>query len=439
MTISNKQRHYALAILTITYVFNFVDRQLLAILLEPIKTEFGVSDSAMGLLYGLSFALFYATLAIPVARLADKGNRRNILAAAAGIWSIMTVACGFAANFGQMVAMRIGVAVGEAGGLPPSQSMVNDLYPPEQRARAMAVFSSAVFIGTIVAMVGGALLAQSFGWRTTFIVVGAPGVILALLVRFTIREPVRGAYDTETTDSSNNTAIENLPQPTLKQAFVQMWATPALRFILLGCACAGMAGYALGYWAPAFMMRVHELSLVRAGVLIGGLGAITGLIGSLFGAWLCDRFAQENRNWLLFVPAISLSLSLPLMLLFLYFPAHSTFAIGGYEIPTAIAIYCIASFTGSWWAAPTFVAIQEMVAPNQRTLVCAILLLVMNLIGFGCGPLLVGIFSDLLTPLFGIDGVRYALMLAICSFIPATYFYFRAGRLFSSQRYNANN
>lgn len=436
MTASNNHRHYALVILTITYVFNFVDRQLLAILLEPIKTEFGASDSAMGLLYGLAFSLFYATLAIPVARLADKSNRRNILAIAAALWSAMTVACGFAANFWQMLGLRIGVAVGEAGGVPPSQSMVNDLYPPEQRARAMAVFSSATFIGTIIAMVGGAYIAQTYGWRLTFIVVGAPGILIALVVRFTIAEPERGAWD-DTTDEQKQKQAE-LPQQGLLEVFLEMWNSPALRYLILGCASAGLAGYALGYWAPAFMMRVHGLSLVQAGVMIGGLGAVCGLTGSFFGAFLCDRFAKENRNWLLFIPAISLAISLPMLVLFLMFPEKSTFMLGSHTIPTAIVIYCIASFIGSWWAAPTYVAVQELVAPNKRTLACAILLFTMNLIGFGLGPLLVGIFSDLLTPSYGNDGVRYALVILMCSFIPAIYFYIRAGRLFSQQLYSAN-
>lgn len=434
MNTSNKYRHYALAILTITYVFNFVDRQLLAILLEPIKNEFGVSDTAMGLLYGLAFSLFYATLAIPIARLADRSNRRNILAVAAGLWSIMTVACGFAMNFWQMLAMRIGVAVGEAGGVPPSQSMVNDLYPPEQRARAMAVFSSATFIGTIVAMVGGAYIAQKYGWRMTFLVVGAPGVLLALIIRFTIAEPKRGAWD------------EPSKQPELKQeqlglieTFKSMWHTPSLRYLILGCASAGLGGYALGYWAPAFMMRVHGVSIMQAGIMIGGLGAVAGLTGSIFGAWLCDRFAKNNRNWLLYIPAISLIISMPMLVFFLMFPESSTFTLGEHIIPTTIIIYCVASFIGSWWAAPTYVAVQELVAPNQRTLACAILLFTMNLIGFGLGPLFVGIFSDLLTPTYGNDGVRYALVIMMCSFIPAIFFYLRAGKTFTQQQFSANN
>ncbi len=214
MQVSRANAHYALSVLTVTYVFNFLDRQLLAILVEPIKTEFGVSDTAMGFLYGFAFALFYATLAIPVAALADRSVRRNILAYAAGIWSLMTVLCGLAGSFIQLLLIRIGVAVGEAGGVPPSQSMVADYYPPEQRATAMAIFSSATFIGTLLALVGGAYVAQTFGWRMAFVIVGAPGLLLALLIRFTLQEPPRGAWDKTTTHAPEKIGI--------RQAFRQM-------------------------------------------------------------------------------------------------------------------------------------------------------------------------------------------------------------------------
>ncbi len=424
-------RHYALGILTLTYVFNFLDRQLLAILLEPIKAEFGVSDTAMGLLYGFAFALFYATLAIPVAHFADRNSRRNILAIAAGLWSLMTVLCGMAGSFMQLLLFRVGVAVGEAGGVPPSQSMVNDLYPPHQRATAMAIFSSATFIGTIIAMVGGALIAQHMGWRAAFFIVGAPGLLLALIVRFTLSEPERGFWDD---------AATNEPQQGsgLRTDLLAFWNIPALRSALIGCGFAGMGGYGIGYWSVAFMMRVHELSLVQAGIMIGGLGAIVGLLGSLFGGWLCDRLASQHRRWLLRLPAVSLAISLPLMLMFLGWDESHRIEIGAFAIPFAVLIYCIAGFVGSWWAAPTYVAVQELVRPNQRTLVCAVLLFIMNLIGFGLGPPLVGLLSDLFAPEFQTEAVRYALMCVMMTYIFAMLFYLRASRAFGPSAHNTD-
>lgn len=431
LKISSGYRNYALAVLTLTYVFNFLDRQLLAILLEPIKNEFGASDTAMGFLYGLAFSLFYATLAIPIAQIADRSSRRNILAIAAAVWSVMTMLCGLASGYWQLLALRVGVAVGEAGGAPPSQSMVNDLYPPAQRGRAMAIFASATFIGTLLALVGGAYMAENYGWRAAFLIVGAPGVLLAVLIWLTVPEPARGAWD------APHGPAETI-QPGLVAILVQMWKIQALRYAMVGCAFAGMGGYSLGYWAPTFMIRIHSASLIQAGVMIGGIGATIGLLGSLFGGWLADRLARQNRGWLLHLAAVSLLLSLPTILLFLSFPETSRFTVGTYPMPTAFIFFGITSFIGGWWAAPTYVAVQEMVSPEQRTLTCAILLLMLNLVGFGVGPLLVGLFSDLLAPAAGIQSLRYALISIIGgSYLVAIVLYHQAGKAFNRQGNNA--
>ncbi|NND81716.1 MAG: MFS transporter [Gammaproteobacteria bacterium] len=424
MPTSARHRHYALAVLTLVYVFNFLDRQLLAILVEPIKAEFGATDTQMGLLYGLAFALFYATLAIPVAHLADRHNRRNIVAVAATLWSALTVACGFAANYWQLFVLRAGVAVGEAGGVPPSQSMITDHYPPEQRALAMAVFSSGTFIGSLIAFVGGAYIAQHYGWRMAFVVVGAPGIALALLLRFTTQEPPRGQFDAVS-------EIDSDSRVGFRETLAQMWAVKSMRMTLIGCGFASMAGYALGYWAPSFLIRVHEVSIVKAGVLVGTIGISCGLIGSLIGAAVCDRLARENRRWMLLMPTLSLALSLPLIWAFLYWPQASVSSVAGYSFPTAIWFFCLGSLVGSWWAAPTFVAVQEVVAPGQRTLACAILLFVMNMVGFGLGPYLVGAVSDFLAPEHGELSLRYSLMIIMSAYLFAVLFYYRAAHEFN--------
>lgn len=427
MPISRGHANYALAVLTVTYVFNFIDRQLLAILVEPVKAEFGVSDTAMGLLYGFAFALFYATLAIPIAALADRSVRRNILAIAAGTWSLMTVLCGFAATFWQLLFVRIGVAVGEAGGVPPSQSMVNDYYAPEHRATAMAIFSSATFIGSLLALVGGAYIAQSFGWRMAFVVVGAPGLLLALLIRFTIKEPQRGAWDAVQKSAPVDT--------NMWQTMQQMWRLPAMRYTILGCSFAAMAGYGLGYWTPSFLIRVYGMSLVQAGMIVGVVATSAGLIGSLFGGWLCDRLSRRDKKWRVWVPALSLLVSLPLMSLFLVWPEQHVFQLGQFALPVSVLIYAVAAFVGSWWAAPTYVAVQALVAPGQRTLACAVLLLFMNLLGFGLGPVLVGITSDALLPFFGKSAIRYGLLAGMVTYLLGMAFYYAAGRVFEAQLY----
>jgi len=427
MKISRPHTHYALGLLTITYVFNFLDRQLLAILVEPIKAEFGVSDTLMGLLYGFAFALFYGTLAIPVAALADRSIRRNILAWAAAIWSLMTVFCGFVTAFWQLLIVRIGVAVGEAGGVPPSQSMVADYYEPDKRAMAMAIFSSATFIGTILALVGGAYVAQNFGWRMAFIVVGAPGLLLALLIRFTLKEPPRGAFD--------RGDVTEPTQDNILNAMAKMWKLSAMRLTIMGCACAGMAGYGIGYWTPSFLIRVYGMNLLEAGTMVGLVGASIGLIGSLFGGWLCDHLSRIDQKWRLLVPALSLLLSLPLMSLFFIWPENQQFQFAGLTMPSAIAIYAAAGFVGSWWAAPTYVVVQALVAPGQRTLACAVLLLFMNLIGFGLGPVLIGIVSDALMPAFGTEAIRYALLIGMVTYIAGIVFYYLASRVYADQLY----
>lgn len=428
MTISRKHSFYALFVLTLAYTFNYLDRTLLSILIEPIKTEFGASDTMMGFL-GMSFAAFYATLALPLASYADRSVRRNVLAWAAGVWSVMTVLCGYAGSYMQLLLIRIGVAVGEAGGVPPSQSMVADYFPAKNRATAMAIFSSGSFIGTLLAMVLGAWIAQTWGWRMAFIIIGAPGVLLALLIRFTIKEPERGAFD-------ENRSTEQKPEG-FTEFLENLKNLSALRWTMAGLATAGMAGYGIGFWSVPFLMRVHELTLMQSGIMIGMLGVTTGLFGSLVGGWLTDVLCRKDQKWLLLIPAISLLISLPLMILFIMWPEQHTFPLADTAVPVAILWYCLAGFFGSWWAAPTYVVVQALVPPQQRTLACAALLFVMNLIGFGLGPLLIGFFSDLLEPSYGDHSVRYALLVMMATYVVGFFCYFMASRVYNNQRYDA--
>lgn len=426
MKISRGHSYYALFLLTLAYGFNYLDRSLLSIMIEPIKEEFQVSDTLMGFL-GLSFAVFYATLALPLASYADRNTRRTVLAWSAGVWSIMTVLCGYAGSYVQLLLIRIGVAAGEAGGVPSSQSMVADYFPQKNRATAMAILSSGTFIGTLLAMVLGSWLAQTYGWRMAFIIVGAPGVLLALIIRFTVKEPERGAFDeAKTTDQK---------PATFKDFLVNLKALSSLRWSLAAIAIAGMAGNGIGYWSIPFLMRVHNLTLMQSGLMIGMLGVITGLIGSIFGGWLTDKLGRKDQKWLLLMPAISLFISLPLMMLFIMWPESKIVALAGHMIPVAIFWYCLAGFFGSWWVAPTYVVVQTLVPPQQRTLACATLLFLMNLIGFGFGPLLIGYFSDLLEPTYGDHSVRYALLIMMVTYVAGTLCYYLASRSYNAQRY----
>ena len=274
---------------------------------------------------------------------------------------------------------------------------------------------------------GGAYIAQNFSWRAAFIVVGAPGLLLALLIRFTIKEPPRGAFD--------RSAIKEPSSENIVHAIAGMWKLSAMRYTVLGCAFAGMAGYGIGYWTPSFLIRVYGMSLVEAGTMVGLVGATVGLIGSLFGGWLCDRLSRKDQRWRLLVPVSSLALSLPLMSLFFIWPETQVYEIAGMTVPAAIFIYTAAGFVGSWWAAPTYVVVQALVAPGQRTLACAVLLLFMNLLGFGLGPVLVGVLSDILTPVFGKAAIRYGLLIAMVTYIAAGTCYYLASRIYKTQTY----
>ena len=253
-----------LCVLTLGYIFNFIDRQVMTVLLEPIKAEFGATDTLMGLLTGLAFALFYATLGVPMARLADRWSRRNVLAISMAVWSGMTALCATATSFGQLALYRIGVGVGEAGGTPPSQSLLADIFPPAQRSLAQGVLASGTNIAVLVGLFGGALLADAYGWRNVFWIFGVPGVALAVLIRLTVREPVRETRVVEE-DGSLWSAIQRIS------------ALPGFPAIALAVGMTAVSGYGLGVWSPSFMIRVHGLSLVDAGLYLGLIGVFGGL------------------------------------------------------------------------------------------------------------------------------------------------------------------
>jgi MFS family permease len=253
-------RWYALAILVLVYCSSHVDRQIMGILLEPIKLELGASDTQMGFLIGLTFAIFYATLGMPIAMLADRTNRRNIIALATTIWSGMTVLCAFVGSYTQLALARIGVGIGEAGSSPPSHSMISDLFPQSQRATAMGIFALGINLGLLIAYLGGGWMSEHWGWRTTFIVVGLPGILIALLVRFTLIEPPRGASEEAKQDRAG--------APGLGEVWKTMLKTPATRHVVFGSALAGFVGYGMTLWLPAFFVRSHGLSQSETGLTL---------------------------------------------------------------------------------------------------------------------------------------------------------------------------
>ncbi len=414
---SSGYRAYVLALLTLGYVFNFVDRQVMTILLEPIKAEFGASDAQMGLLSGLAFALFYATLGIPVARLADRWSRRNVLAISMATWSVVTALCSTASSFVHLALLRIGVGIGEAGGTPPSQSLITDYFPPERRAFAQGVFAIAPNIGILVGLFGGALIAEALGWRAVFLVFGLPGVALSVLLYLTLKEPLRPPPDT--LDRSLWSAMDDIVK------------LPGFVWIAAGVGFAGMSGYGLGVWSPSFLVRVHGMTLVDAGLWLGLIGVFFGGLGTVISGMLVDRLSRRDPHWQLWVPAIGCLIALPTQLAFLLLPETLVFQLGDITVPVALLFMMLSALFAASWIAPSYAAVQNLVPPHWRTQASALLLLTLNLLGMGLGPLAVGLLSDWFSDM-SVQSIRYALAVTVSTCILGSLCYWYGSGAYAS-------
>jgi MFS family permease len=406
------RRHYTLLLLTFVYSMSLIDRQIMGVLIEPVKHEFNVSDTAMGLLSGLAFALFYSTLAVPMGRLADRSNRRNMVAMCCGAWSLMTGLCGLAGGYWQLAAARVGVAIGEAGGTAPSLSMIADHYPPRQRSRAMSVYMLGPPLGTLFGLGLGAWLAQRYGWRSAFFWMTLPGLAAAILLRTGGVEPLRGRWD-----SSSEAAMSRAGAgESLAIVVKAMWASPAFVRITVAGLLLGFAGYAIGLWNTAFLVRSHGLALKDAGILVGLTSGIAAICGSLFSGWLCDRMIRRDVRWQLGVPIAGLLLALPLGLIYLLYPAGQPWLIGPLKVPHAMVFNLLFSFFSVWWTAPSFAALTALVPSHRRTTMLALYSLGLTLVGGGLGPLCVGMLSDAMAPALGAESLRWALVSVMGAF-----------------------
>lgn len=394
-------KRYALALLVVVYVFNFIDRTILSILLEPIKNEFSLSDTQLGFLSGLAFALFYTILGIPIARWADRGVRRTIIALAVFVWSGMTALTGFAQSFSMLLAARIGVGIGEAGCSPPAHSLLSDYFPSERRATALATYSLGIPIGSGVGYLAGGWLAEWFDWRTAFIVVGLPGIVLAGIVQLTLREPIRGAYD-----DAAHTPDANKPAIPLGQVIRFMLSLPSFRHMAFGAALHSFYGYGAGAFNPAFFVRSHGLSTGEIGTWLAAIGFTGGVLGTYLGGFLSDRIAQRDVRWYMWLPALSTAIYVPFAFLLYLWPTPHT----------ALALALPGALLGSMYLGPTFAMTQTLVRPEMRALASAILLFIINLIGLGFGPQGVGILSDMLHSAYGVESLRYALLITVVGF-----------------------
>jgi predicted MFS family arabinose efflux permease len=384
--------YYVLGLLSTVYVFNFIDRQIMAVLIEPIKLEFGVSDTAMGFLSGFAFVFFYTLVGIPIARWADRGSRRFIIALAVAVWSIMTAVSGLAKSFTQLAIIRVFVGVGEAGGTPPSHSLLSDYFPQDKRATALGIYSWGVYIGAALAFPIGGYLVQNYGWRVAFYAVGLPGLLLSLLVWFTVKEPARGSVELTPAKVEHASLGEVLRFLLSRRSFI---------FIALGSAIQSLSGYGVITWGAPFLARVHEMGWVEIGVAMGWTIGLAGCAGVYLGGKMTDTLGKRDAAWYMRLPAIESMLGIPF--------------IAGFTLlaDTNLAILCFIPFyfLGAMYVGPMHAMVQSLVRVRMRATASAILLFIVNMVGAGLGPLSVGLLNDhVFGPLYGDEAIRYSML-----------------------------
>ncbi|WBO21689.1 spinster family MFS transporter [Sphingomonas abietis] len=397
-----RDRRYALVVasfLALVYSFNFMDRQIMSVLQESIRREMGLSDTQLGMLTGLSFALFYTGFGIPVAWLSDRYRRVSIMAAACAIWSLATAGCGLARGFTQLTFARVMVGAGEAGGSPPSYSLLSDYFPPSRRATGLAIYSLGVPIGSAFGVALGGWVAAHYGWRSAFVAVGLPGLVLAALMLVIVREPQRGRLDPPRADAAGAAAPVSLPAG-LRAFFGN-------RIMVLTAIASGLsafAGYALLSWNPSFLARVKGMGLGEIAGWYGLLLGVTGIIGTFGAGQLVDRLGRRDPRWYGWVPAIAFAIGLPAFLGLLWVP----------DWRWSMGFLTILGLVSTMYLAPALAVVQNAAPPAQRSLAGATLLFLLNLIGLGGGPLYVGWISDLARG----HGAAQPLLVAYAALLP---------------------
>ena len=393
-TQNRQQRGYTLFLLLLVFIASHVDRQIVAILQEPIRIAFDLTDTQLGVLTGFAFALFYATLGMPMAMWADRRNRRNLIAFSISLWSAMTVACAAAGQYWQLLAARIGVAVGEAGSNPPSHSIIADLYEPAERATAMAIFGLGVNFGIMFGFLIGGWVNDWVGWRWAFVIAGAPGLLIALAVRFTMQEPPRGLSDGLTSE---------IQPPPFFLVVRTMWRDNRIRQLLLSNSLISMAGYAAIAWAPVYFQRIHGFSTSESGTFLAlGIG-LGGGLGTFLGGALADKLSKISEGWRAWIVSFSILAYLPAGYL-CYQSIDPFWAIFWFTGPAAL---------GGVYIGVNFAILQSLAPVEMRAVMASINLFVLNIIGLGLGAFSVGMISDLMSPTTGVDSLRYGLMFTL--------------------------
>ena len=384
------RRYYVLALLTAVYALNFLDRTIFNVLIEPIKKEFTLSDTTMGLLAGFGFVLFYSLLGIPIARFADRLSRRNIVALAFAFWSAMTFLCGMASSVASLAIARIGVGIGESAGTPASQSMIADLFDKNERPRALGIYAIGTYLGVFLGYFIGGYVNQHYGWRMAFFSAGLPGIALAAILWLTIAEPKRGANAEVFTPEPIGPTLGFLAS---QKSFI---------IVLIGFCLTTYTNYATAAWIPPFMARVHHLSSAEIGTYAGTFKGLFGMAGTLVGGLMVAQISRRDDRWKLWAPAITSGLAGPVFALCLLTP----------DFATMVAALAATSFLVGFHLGPIFAIAQTVARPSMRALASAIILLTATCFGQGVGPLAVGMINDALKNDYGAEAVRYSLLSA---------------------------
>jgi MFS family permease len=381
-----------LLILLLAYIFNFIDRQIIGVLAVPIKTEFQLDDESLSYL-GIAFAFFYSALAIPISWLADRRSRVNIIAISVALWSGFTALCGVAQNFTTLVLARMGVAVGEAGGIAPAYALISDFFPRERRARAMALFSLGIPIGSALGIFFGGWITTALDWRSAFLIVGLAGIPAALLVKFGIREPIRGGFD-----SSDGQASE--PAPPFFTVARRLAATPSFWLLSFGAASGSILGYGLIFWLPSFFNRTFGLELFDLSLFYGTIVLVGGVAGTWLGGWIGDKTGPANPRAYALIPAACFTIAAP------------CFAFGLFADSLVVAwiLFAIGQMLALAWLGPVISAVQHIVPPNMRATSSASFLFINNLIGIGFGTWFLGFMSVRMTEAHGINSLQYSIL-----------------------------
>ena len=403
---------YGLGFLTLISAFNYLDRSLLGLALPAIKAEMGVSDTALGLVSGLAFVLFYSLLGVPIAWLADRWNRRNIVAIGFAFWSLMTLLTGWVVNFVQLAAARVLMGAGEACGLAPSNSMISDLFRKERRALALSIFGAGSSIAFVAFYPVLGKIGEIYGWRQMFVVAGVPGMLLALTFFLTVREPER----TESVTAAEARALRN-PR-TLFADLALLVRSPAYLYLLAASTFMGLNAFAASVWAPSFLERVHGLSIGAIASIIGPTKGLFGLAGVLTGGFLIDRLMRRSPHWRVTLPALACLMLAPVEVVFLLAEPQWLW----------IAAFAASAFLTLIHQGPLFALVMEVVSSRMRALAIATLVLFSGLFGQAAGPLIVGKMNDLLMPTVGVTAIRYSMLIIAVTAVLAAAMIYLAGR-----------